>query len=350
MQIERLEPGRPASARLVGAVLTRDVRLPGRRLDKGHRLTRDELDAVVAHVATGNGPSFVNVVILETGDVHEDDAAVRLAHAIGGPNLALRGPAESRVDLVADAAGIAEVEPAALERLNRIDPVEIFTVLDGQVVAPGDLVASIKVAPHVVREAVVSRAEARARRSAPIAAVAAFRPVGVAVIATERLATAARERFEASVREKVESLGSNVVTVCYVEDTPGAVASAFADVERDARVGLILTAGAASTDPRDAVFVALRRRGGRVVRRGAPAHPGSMLWLGRLGSATVLGLPSCGAFSKATAADLVLPRLLAGQPPTRATIARLGYGGILSRDMRFRVPPYARRLDNEGAK
>ena len=98
-------------------------------------------------------------------------------------------------------------------------------------------------------------------------------------------------------------------------------------------------------DPSDACFVALDELGGRVVRRGVPAHPGSMLWLARLGRVPVLGLPTCGAYSKATAADLLLPRLLAGEPASRATIARLGHGGILTRAMRFRFPSYARELE-----
>ena len=59
----------------------------------------------------------------------------------------------------------------------------------------------------------------------------------------------------------------------------------------------------------------------------------------------VLGLPTCGAFSKATAAYLLLPRLLAGEPASRATIARMGHGGILTRAMRFRFPSYARELE-----
>ena len=84
---------------------------------------------------------------------------------------------------------------------------------------------------------------------------------------------------------------------------------------------------------------------GRIVRHGVPSHPGSMLWLGRVGRTAVIGLPSCGAFSKATAADLLLPRLVAGQPATAATVARLGHGGILTRSQRFRFPAYARDLD-----
>lgn len=110
-------------------------------------------------------------------------------------------------------------------------------------------------------------------------------------------------------------------------------------------VDLVLTAGAATTDPADPFFVAIERLGGRLVRRGVPAHPGSMLWLARIGGVPILGLPTCGAYSKATAADLLLPRLLSGEPPTEATVAQLGHGGLLTRDQRFRFPPYARELD-----
>ena len=116
-------------------------------------------------------------------------------------------------------------------------------------------------------------------------------------------------------------------------------------VRRPDPVDLILTAGAASTDPLDACFVAIAALGGRVVRRGVPAHPGSMLWLARIGGTAILGLPTCGAYSKATAADLLLPRLLSGEDPSERTVAKLGHGGILTRTQRFRFPAYARELD-----
>ena len=104
-------------------------------------------------------------------------------------------------------------------------------------------------------------------------------------------------------------------------------------------------AGGRSTDPSDPFFVAIAALGGRVVRHGVPAHPGSMLWLARIGRTAILGLPTCGAYSKATAADLLLPRLLTGEPPTRRTVSHLGHGGVLTREMRFRFPPYARELE-----
>ena len=158
----------------------------------------------------------------------------------------------------------------------------------------------------------------------------------------------ARDRFEASVRAKVEGLGSRLVGIDYVDDAVAPVAAALRARTRgraQGRADLVLTAGSSSTDPEDPFFVALTALGGRIVRHGVPAHPGSMLWLGRIGAVAVIGLPSCGAYSKATAVDLLLPRLLAGEPVSVRTVARLGHGGILTRDQRFRFPAYARELD-----
>jgi hypothetical protein len=289
----------------------------------------------------------VSVLIAEGGELHEDAAALRLAAAVAGPGLVVRGPSQSRVDLIAEAHGVANVRVAELERLNRIDPLEVFTVFDGQVVEPGDLVASVKVAPHLVEAATV---DAGARLAGfggnPLVWVAPFVPRRVGVIVKESVRATARTRFETSVRAKVDGLGSSISSIDYVEDDAEAVEGAMAPMVRGTDpVDLILTAGAASTDPLDACFVAIASLGGRIVRRGVPAHPGSMLWLARIGRTAILGLPTCGAYSRATAVDLLLPRLLSGDDASERTVAKLGHGGILTRDQRFRFPAYARDLE-----
>jgi molybdopterin biosynthesis enzyme len=167
----------------------------------------------------------------------------------------------------------------------------------------------------------------------------------VSAIVKESLRASDRERFERSVRDKVESLGSTLLTIDYVADDDEPVRAALDAAIGNAGSDVVLTAGGRSTDPLDPFFTAIGLLGGQVVRRGVPAHPGSMLWLARIGAGAVLGLPTCGAYSKATAVDLVLPRLLTGEPPDAALVARLGHGGLLTRDQRFRFPAYARRLD-----
>ncbi len=343
MRVERVTPGRRAPARLAGAILTRDLTVGGKRWSKGRRLSEEDLLALAA----AEPAAAVAVLVASGNEVHEDEAALRLAKAIAGPGLDVHGPNQSRLDLLASVNGVVTVRIAELERINRLDPLEVFTVFDGQVVEKGDLVASVKVAPHLVDAGVI---EAGARiagfGSQPVVSVAAFVARRVGVVVKELVRATAKERFETSVRAKVEGLGSEIIDIVYVEDDADAVETAVGRFTRGAETAdVVLTAGSASTDPEDAFFLAIEALGGRVVRRGVPSHPGSMLWLARVGGTSILGLPTCGAYSKATAADLLLPRLLAGEPPSEATVAKMGHGGILTRDQRFRFPRYARELD-----
>jgi hypothetical protein len=350
VKVARITLGTSASANLAGAVLSRDIEVAGERWTKGRRLSPADLERVGRALPVVEARPIV-VLIPDADDVHEDEAGRRLAAAVGGPGLVAGEPAQSRVDLRAVVAGVIHVRPRHLARLNAIDPIEVFTILDGRVVAVGDLVASAKIAPHLVAESVLARAEAVAARAGPrggVVSVAPFRPRRIAAIVKESIRGIARDRFEASIKAKVEGLGSTLVGIDYVEDAVEPVTAALRARARGrgpGRADLVLTAGSSSTDPEDPFFVALERLGGRVIRHGVPAHPGSMLWLGRVGRVAVIGLPSCGAYSKATAVDLLLPRLLSGEPASRRTVARLGHGGILTRDQRFRFPPYARDLE-----
>lgn len=343
MRVERVTPGRRAPARLAGSILTRDITVDGKRWSKGRRLSAEDLLALAAEEP---GPA-VTVLVASGNELHEDDAALRLAKAIAGPGLDARGPNQSRLDLIASVDGVVHVRILELERINRLDPLEVFTVFDGQVVEKGDLVASVKIAPHLVDAGVIDAgARIAGFGSQPIVEIAPFAPRRVGVVVKESVRATAKERFEASVRAKIEGLGSQILDIVYVDDDADAVETAIGRFTRGAETAdLILTAGSASTDPEDAFFVAIDALGGRVVRHGVPSHPGSMLWLARVGGTSILGLPTCGAYSKATAADLLLPRLLAGEPASEATVAKLGHGGILTRDQRFRFPRYARELD-----
>jgi molybdenum cofactor cytidylyltransferase len=88
-------------------------------------------------------------------------------------------------------------------------------------------------------------------------------------------------------------------------------------------------AGASATDPLDAAFDGLRRAGGTVDQIGLPIEPGTACWTGRIQDRQVLGLASCELFGRAGAVDLLLPRLILGEPLTKGLIARLAGGGLV---------------------
>jgi hypothetical protein len=354
MRARRLTPSDLAALspdELEGAVLLAPARLAGGQLRKGTRLDPPAAERLIAAARAGELPESVRLALLDPGDVHEDEAADRLARVAAGPGLTLEAPRQSRLDLVARWDGVVHVRVESLRRLNTLDALEVFTLYHGQAVAAGEVVASVKVAPHVVPDALVRAGEAVAREAPPLVDVRPYVPLEVAAIAAEALSGGAFERFEAGVRQKIEALGSRFVGTTVVGNSDPAAAEhgareALERLIRGRGVLVVLVGGVSAGDPLSPFFAALESLGGRVLRRGVPAHPGSMIWLAALDDSRLLGLPQCGMFSMATAADLVLPRLLTGEALTAADLADLAHGGVLGREMRFRFPDYARDLQS----
>jgi hypothetical protein len=337
VKAEALAGPRLSADGIDGTVLAQTLLVPDDHhrvlLLKGRILTKDDWPVVAAARV-----DELHVVRMEPGDVHEDEAARRLANAVAGPGVIRHGPAESQVRLSAEVNGIFKVDVDRLRALNSIEDVSIFTLFDGQLVSKGKTIAGVKVTPFVVPEVRLREAE---RVSAPgdgVIRVLAFRPLRLAVLVRERLEPAQREKFQASIEMKVAWFGSAISEIRYVADDVRAVEAAVNALLRDA--DLLLTAGANATDPLDATLVALDRLGARMEKRGAPAHPGSAVWLAYLAEKPIFGVAACGMFSKATVLDLILPRLFTGARVTADDFNGLGHGGLLSKDMAFRFPPY----------
>ncbi len=325
----------PAS--LIGTIVTHAVRVPGGgRLRKGQVLAASDLDAL----ARLDAP--IHLVRLDDGDIHEDEAGRRLAGLIAGPGLAIREPVQSRVNVIAAHKGLLRVDAGAVQAINGLPPVGVFTVLDRLPVVPGKIVAGAKIAtvamPGQVLDDIAAILDDRAQ---PVLEVKPYLPHRAGVVVTEGLAEGLRDQFEAAVRAKVEWYGSTLIRFDYVANDPDAVSAAIEGLLGDG-ANLLLTAGGNMMDPLDAAILAMPTVGAEIVRLGAPAHPGSMFWLAEIAGAAIpiVNLASCSMYSKATVADLVLPWVMAGETVTAADLASLGYGGLLDRDMGWRFPTY----------
>ncbi|MGH7525643.1 MAG: hypothetical protein ACREMX_02960, partial [Gemmatimonadales bacterium] len=325
------------------------VRWADAQLPKGACLDARQADRLVRAARSGQLGQPVHLAWPDPGELHENDAASRLALAVGGAGVEPRTPRQSRLDLVARSDGVLHVRVGGLTRLSAIDPLEVFTLYHGQAVTAGQVVASVKVAPHLVSEATVREGVRIAREEEPLVEVRPYLPLEVGAIAEEAISGDGLVRFEAGARMKVEALGSRFAgTVVVGQPDPAAAErgarEALVSLVRDRGLRVLLVGGVSAGDPLSPFYAALEGLGGRVLRRGVPAHPGSMIWLAQLDESRLLGLPQCGMFTLATAADLVLPRLLTGETLTGADLADLAHGGVLTRDMRFRFPAYARDL------
>ncbi len=321
---------------LAGKILCHDVRDAAGKVaaPKGARL-----DAPAAAALLALPWSEVHLIALDGGDIHEEAAGARLAAAVVGAGVEVKGYTGGQWTLTSTRRGLLCVRREELAAINVWEGIAVFTLFDGQPVQAGETVAKAKVTPLAIAEETIRGVERTARAAGGVIAVTAFRPATIGAVARESLDAKQRGRFEGALRQKVDWFGSRLLGVRYTGGSARAVADELI-ATRDEGADVFIVAGASALDPLDPVFGGLDLLGARMERHGAPAHPGSLLWVARWEGKPVVGMPTCGMFSQATTFDLVLPRILAGEAMGNREVADLGHGGLLSREMAYRFPPY----------
>lgn len=320
---------------LIGRVMAQPLLDPDGKvlLKKGRRLRERDLPSL-----TETAWEQIHLIEMGPEDLDEEEAGERLARAVSGEGVEDWASPHGKHTLRAMHKGLLKIDVDALHRLNLLPGVAVYTLFTDQVVAKGEAVAHVQITPLAVPDETVAEGERIAGADGGLIRVLSFSPRRIAVLIRERT-EGAKERFLASLRAKLRWFDCEIDGVIDVRDHPIEIRG---HAERCIASGatLLLMAGSNAMDPLDPFFVALETAGGAIERNGIPAHPGTLLWLASLRSVPVIGLPSCGLFSNATAFDLLLPKLLALGRLSSEEVASLGHGGILNRDMAFRFPPY----------
>ncbi|KPP88730.1 MAG: molybdenum cofactor cytidylyltransferase [Rhodobacteraceae bacterium HLUCCO07] len=304
-----------------GAILAHSVAAGKKRLRKGLVLEVD-------HVAALKAAGFADVTVarLEPGDLHEDQAASRIAAALiegMDAGLSLSRASTGRVNLIADGPGVVLMDVARLEAVNRVNPmITVATVPPFHQMARGGMVATVKIISYGVPGDDVALAADHARGTVRLA-----RPVvpSASLIVTE-IAGGAGEKGREAIAGRLEALGMELAEVVHVPHETGALARALGAARGD--MTLILT-GSATSDPADTGPEALRQAGGQVDRFGMPVDPGNLLFIGALDERPVIGLPGCARSPALNGADWVLSRVACGLEVSDADIAAMGVGGLL---------------------
>jgi len=330
MRAIRLDGRSVSAGDIKGRVLVHDL---GPDLRKGTILDGD-------HLERARQFAEVHVVELEPGDLHEDEAARRLAAALAAPGLEATPPVQSQARLVAGRRGLVRVRAEVVDAINALGSVSVFTLMDGQAVGEGEEVAGCKVTPVAVPGRLIEEAERLCRLRGPVIELLPFRALKTFVVATERLKPKARDLFRAAVTAKLGWYGADLLAVREVARTGEAVAAAYHEAI-DKGAELVLFAGASAIDPLDPAYAELSHAGGELLQLGAPMHPGSMLWLGSLGKAAVVGVASCAGFGRNSSLDLLLPFVFAYGRADAGDLLRLGHGGLIESAAGRRFPPYS---------
>lgn len=274
------------------------------------------------------GKRNLYVMELEPGELHEEDAARRLAQAAAGENLKLTEPSEGRVNLIAAVGGVLKVDSELLFRLNSLGNLIMATLPGDRAVKEGTVVAGTRTIPVVVPEELIERAEALcAGRSIVKLLPIAAKKVHLIVTGSEVFTGRIKDGFGPIVNRKVTELGSTVESIKLAPDDPDVIATHIR-AAKAAGADIILVSGGMSVDPDDKTPEGIRRSGATVETHGFPVLPGSMFVMAYLDETPLVGLSGCVLHDPFTAFDALLPRLLAGERVARADIIAMGHGGL----------------------
>jgi len=302
----------------------------GRLFKRGHIITEADIPKLL-----DIGKEHIYIMELGTDELHEDDAAIRMAQALYGDGVALSEPHEGKVSLKSQLTGLAAVDQSIVEAINRIGEIALATVKTHTVVQAGGAIAATRAIPLVVAQSKVERVEqlAEAYRtahngSAPIA-VRPFRQLRVGLLTTggEVFSGRIKDKFGTAVASKLEALGSAVAEQRFAPDDRQIIVKEIHYL-LDQGYDMIVVTGGMSVDPDDRTPGAIKAAGADIISYGTPMLPGSMLLIGYINDIPIMGLPGCVMHDPYTSFDVLLPRVLAGDVIEREDIVQMGYGGL----------------------
>ncbi len=314
----------------VGTVLAHDLTkvLPGTfkgvAFHKGYIIQAEDIEAL-----KNMGKYHLWVVDRSQDQLHENEAARRLAMAVASPDLTVLEPSEGKANLRSARRGLLKVNPELLIELNQGQDFVIATLHTNTLVAAGQLVAGAKVIPLVIAKAEVERVEALGRQHGPVLDLKPMYPlkIGIVVTGSEVYYGRIQDRFGELLRAKAAHYGGTVLDLQYAPDDPEFIGEQIRRLlERG--VDIVILSGGMAVDADDVTPQALRNSATEVVSYGLPLIPSALGMLAYHHEVALLGLPACAMVNQTTMLDLVLPRLLAKERLTRKDLIAFGHGGF----------------------
>ena len=315
----------------VGTVLAHDLteirpgQFKGPAFKKGHIIR----EADVPHLKRV-GKEHLYVLHLDAGEVHEDDAALRLATLLAGKGVSFDPhPSEGKIQLIASHRGLFKVDVAALTRINLVPDISCSARHTHSMVEKGDVICGVRAIPLIIDEENLQAAEKIALAVDDFFSVKPFLTpkTGIVITGNEVFSGLIDDKFAPIIRKKLKDYNCGIMGISFAPDDRQRIAS---EINQYLQQGaeMIVVAGGMSVDPDDITRVAIADAGAEDVVYGTPVLPGAMFLVGRFGDVPVMGLPACVLFFRTTVLDLILPRVLAGESITREDLASMAHGGM----------------------
>jgi hypothetical protein len=324
----------------VGMVLAHDVTkvIPGKFkgpvFRRGHIVEEEDISELLSI-----GKEHVYVMELGDGEVHEEEAALRISNAIAGSGIELSEPREGRVNLKATIFGLSRIHTGLLKEINSLGEVTVATLHTNTVCHAGMEIAAAKITPLFTTEAKLNEVEQICQKAGKVVEVIPIkkRKLGVIITGSEIFNGRIEDKFGEVIERKAKALGSVINHQIIVPDDASLIAQAIAEMGTKGSE-VIVVCGGLSVDPDDVTVEGVENSGAEIISYGAPVMPGAMFLFAMWNDIPILGAQAAVIYNSATIFDLILPRVLAGEKICREDIIELGHGGLCLNCQRCSFP------------
>lgn len=312
----------------IGMTLCHDITamrdgFKGALFKRGHVIAAEDIPVLL-----DIGKKTIFVWEEHAGEIHEEDAALRMA-AMAPVELAhYTGPSEGKMQLMADQRGMFRVDTRLLQELNSIGDLTITSLPDHYPVKAGARIASMRIVPLVTQEEQIIRAETlcAGKKLFDLRPYKSLK-VGIIITGSEIYTGRIKDKFESVARKKLEQYPAEILGVAVCDDELDMLVNAAKGFLAQGAEMLIFSGGM-SVDPDDLTPSAIRTLGADVVSHGVPAQPGNMTLAAYLGDVAILGVPGAAISMPTTIFDVLLPQVFTGDKLTKEDMVRLGDGGL----------------------
>ena len=288
----------------------------GAAFKRGHVITADDIPHML-----DIGKRMVFVWEENAGEIHEEDAALRMAAMAPVTGAHYTAPSEGKVLLLADAPGMLRVDTGLLKEINAIGDLTISTLPDHYPVKPGMRLASMRIVPLVTKETQILGKK--------LLDLLSFKPLkaGIIITGSELYHGRIQDKFEAVARRKLAAYPGEVIGATICDDDLNMLVNA-AHNYLDQGADFLIFSGGMSVDPDDLTSSAIRQLGCDIISHGVPSQPGNMTLIAYLGDIPVMGVPGAAISLPTTIFDVMLPQIYAGVKFTKNDLINLGDGGL----------------------
>ncbi|WP_251424630.1 molybdopterin-binding protein [Veillonella agrestimuris] len=272
-----------------------------------------------------------HIYVMEPSDdgfLHEETVAQALYDIAKGTNMHDGPMSQGKIEAIADVDGLLKVDVEKLHAINSIGDLTIVTKLNNSPVKAGEKIAGMRCIPLLLDEREVKEAECI---GGPILNIKPFvrKTMGIVTTGSEVFEGRITDAFTPIIEERCAEFGVKKIAHEIVTDDTDLIVAAI-DKVKAAGADIIFCTGGMSVDPDDLTPGAIKRYADTVVTYGLPVLPGSMVCIAYCDDGTpILGVPGGVLFSKPTAFDAIVPRLVADDRITNEDCIAMGHGGFL---------------------